>query len=142
VVETGTNGQTSPDIVVRALPSNFEFLSKQVQELASAPLNLSLAGTLITLWASMGVFGAVTSAVNHAWGVERNYGFFKHKLIAFLMMLGAGLITVVALLLISAVQVIESNWFSGVLARFPSSTDFQASPTAMRPRRCSFSSSG
>jgi membrane protein len=124
VGESGTSGQTLLQIVVRALPSNFEFLSNQVQEMAAAPLKLGLVSTLITLWASMGVFGAITSAVNHAWGVERNYGFFKHKLIAFLMMMAAGLIMVVALLLIGAVQVIESNWFSGVLARYPQLYEF------------------
>ena len=36
-----------------------------------APVHFGVASTLITLWASMGVFGAVTSAVNHAWGVEK-----------------------------------------------------------------------
>jgi len=124
VGETGASGQTLLHMVLRALPSNFEFLSKQVQDMAAAPLKLSLAGTLITLWASMGVFGAVTSAVNHAWGVEKNYGFFKHKLIAFVMLLAAGLLTIVALLLIGAVQVLQSNWFSGVLERYPQLIEF------------------
>jgi membrane protein len=119
VGQNDDSGQTLLHIVVRALPGNFEFLSKQVQELAAAPLNLSVAGTLITLWASMGVFGAVTSAINHAWGVEKNYGFFKHKLIAFLMMIAAGVLTIVALSLAGAVEVIQSRWFAGVLARFP-----------------------
>ena len=41
---------------------------------------------------AMGVFGAVTSAVNHAWGVEQPPGFFKHKLIAFIMLVAAGLL--------------------------------------------------
>lgn len=119
VGESGATGQTLLHIVVRALPSNFEFLTTQVQELAAAPLNFSLVSTVITLWASMGVFGAVTSAINHAWGVERDYGFFKHKLIAFVMLLAAGVLTMAALMLIGAVEVVEAGWFSGVLARFP-----------------------
>jgi membrane protein len=102
-----------------AVPSNFEFLVNQVRTLARTPLNLSLAGTIVTLWASMGVFGAVTSAVNNAWGVEKAYGFFTHKLIAFLMMLAAGVLAVVALLLVSATQVVEARWFSVILLRFP-----------------------
>lgn len=113
------NGQTLLQIVLRALPGNFEFLTRQVQELAAAPLNLSLAGTLVTLWASMGVFGAITSAINHAWGVERDYSFFMHKVIAFVMMIAAGVITILALVLISAVEIVESRWFAGVLLRFP-----------------------
>lgn len=114
-----TNGQTLLQIVLRALPGHFDFLTRQVQELAAAPINFSLVGTLVTLWASMGVFGAITSAINHAWGVERDYSFLMHKVIAFFMMLAAGLVTILALLLMSAAQIVEAHWFSGVLARFP-----------------------
>jgi membrane protein len=106
-------------IVVRVLPSHFDFVINQMQDLASAPFNLSVMSTLLLLWASMGVFGAVATAVNHAWGVEHNYGFFKHKLIAFLMLMAAGILAIAALLLISFVQVIEAHWFSGVIARYP-----------------------
>jgi membrane protein len=113
------SGLTLLHIVVRALPSRMDFLTAQVQELAAASFNFGVVGTLLTLWASMGVFGAVTSAVNSAWGVEKHYGFFKHKLIAFLMMMAAGLLAVVAVLLIGAAQVVDASWFSGVIARFP-----------------------
>lgn len=112
-------GPTLLDLLSNALPSRFEFVAKQLATLASTPLNLSVAGTVITLWASMGVFGAVTSAVNHAWGVEKNYSFLKHKLVAFLMMLTAGLLAVVAMTLASAAQVVEASWFAGVLERYP-----------------------
>ena len=71
------------------------------------------------LWAAMGVFGALTSAVNHAWGVEKPPGFFHHKLIAFVMCLSAGFLLVVALLLISAVQVSETHWFTSMADRWP-----------------------
>jgi membrane protein len=113
------SGQPLIHVIVQALPRRFEFLTSRVQDLATAPLDLSLATLLVTLWAAMGVFGAVTSAVNHAWGVERDYGFLKHKLVAFLMMLAAGLLTVATLLLAGALQVLEAGFFSGVLARFP-----------------------
>jgi membrane protein len=113
------SGETLLHMIDRALPANFGFVGTQLGELAKAPLNLSVAGTLITLWASMGVFGAVTSAVNHAWGVEKNYSFWKHKLIAFLMMLAAGFVAVVGLLLVGAVEMVEANWFAAVLSRFP-----------------------
>jgi membrane protein len=113
------SGDTLLHMIERALPANFGFVANQLGELAKAPLNLSLVGTLVTLWASMGVFGAITSAVNHAWGVEKNYSFWKHKLIAFLMMLAAGFLAVIALLLIGAVEMVEANWFASVLSRFP-----------------------
>lgn len=107
------------ELMSGALPSRFEFLANQLDELARTPFNLSLAGTLVTLWASMGVFGAITSAVNHAWGVERNYSFWKHKLVAFLMMMAAAVLAVATITLASAAQVVQSGWFSDVLARYP-----------------------
>lgn len=106
-------------MIEAALPANFGFVGTQLGELAQAPLNLSLAGFAVTLWASMGVFGAVTNAVNHAWGVEKNYSFLKHKLIAFLMMLAAGLLAVIALLLVGAVQMVEANWFTVIREQYP-----------------------
>jgi len=115
----GADAPTLLDLIGQALPSRFEFLSRQFTELARAPLNLSVAGTVVTLWASMGVFGAITSAINHAWGVERNYSFLKHKLVAFVMMLTAGLLAVVAMLVASAAHVVEAGWFADVLARYP-----------------------
>jgi membrane protein len=107
------------EIIAYTLPSHFDFVITQLQELASAPLDLSLIGTLVTLWASMGMFGAVTSAVNHAWGVEHSYGFWKQKLVAFLMLIAAGVLAIAALLLIGAIQVVEAHWFAGVLGRYP-----------------------
>jgi hypothetical protein len=44
-------------------------------------------------WLDLGVarvFGAITSAVNEAWGVERNRSFWKHRLVSFLMLVAAG----------------------------------------------------
>ena len=32
---------------------------------------LGVAGSFLMIWAAMGVFGAITSAVNHAWGVAK-----------------------------------------------------------------------
>jgi membrane protein len=118
-VDDGGSGPTLLDLLSNALPSRFDFLAEQFGELARAPLNLSVAGTVITLWASMGVFGAITSAINHAWGVETNYSFLKHKLVAFIMMLAAGLLAVAAMVVASAAHVVESTWFADVLARFP-----------------------
>lgn len=113
------SGQTLLHAVTLALPSHFGFLADQLQEMAATPLHLSLAGTLVTLWASMGVFGAVTSAVNHAWGVERTYGFFKHKLVAFVMMISAGFVLTAALVIVSTAQVVDSSWFAAAIARIP-----------------------
>jgi membrane protein len=111
--------ETLLHMVERALPTNFGFVGTQLGELARAPVELNILGTIVTLWASMGVFGAITSAVNHAWGVEQNYSFLKHKLVAFLMMLAAGLLAVIALLLVGAVQMVEANWFTTIRETYP-----------------------
>jgi len=116
---TGAASDTLVEFVSNVFPSRFDFVLSQVREMASAPLNLNVVGTILTLWGSMGVFGAVTSAVNHAWGVEYSYSFFKHKLVAFVMMITAGVLAVTALVLIGAVQMAEAHWFAGVFARFP-----------------------
>jgi uncharacterized BrkB/YihY/UPF0761 family membrane protein len=91
VIQAGSE-QNVEALVERALPRSFDFLSTQIVSMQRAPIELTIAGTLLTLWASMGVFGAITSAVNHAWGVEKPYNFFKHKLVAFMMLLVAGLV--------------------------------------------------
>jgi membrane protein len=67
----------------------------------------------------MGVFGAITSAINHAWRVERQPGYFKHKLVSFLMLLAAGLLLATALLIVSAIDVVRASWSAEVLTHTP-----------------------
>jgi membrane protein len=105
--------------VFRYFPRQFDFVTDQLQELQHATVRLSVAGSLLMVWAAMGVFGAVTSAVNHAWGVEKQPNYFKHKLISFLMLLVSGLLLIVGLLAVSAITVVETRWFSGVVAATP-----------------------
>jgi membrane protein len=104
-------------VIQSALPRELTFLTDQLRSLAAAPLHLSLL--VPTVWASMGVFGAITSAINHAWGVENPLGFFKHKLVAFVTMMASGGLLVATLGLMSAVKVVEATWFSGVLLQYP-----------------------
>lgn len=117
-ITVGENGASLLQLISRALPANVEFLEVQIAALSERALQLGAAGTVLMLWASMGVFGALTSAVNHAWGVEQPPGFFKHKLIAFVMLVAAGFLMVLALLLVSAAQVLETSWFAGLALEF------------------------
>ena len=57
-----------------------------------ARVQLGVAGSILMIWAAMGVFGAITSAVNHAWGVEKQPSYFKHKMISFVMLVMASLL--------------------------------------------------
>lgn len=105
--------------VLTYFPQQFEFIQNQLTAMQNNGLKLGLAGSILMMWAALGVFGAVTSAVNHAWGVEKQPSYFKHKLISLVMLVMAGLLMIVGLLLVSAINVVEASWFAGILERMP-----------------------
>jgi membrane protein len=105
--------------VLRYFPSQFDFITKQLDAFQGDAVTVGVAGTLALVWGALGVFGAISTAVNYAWGVEKHRSFWKHKLVSFVMMLMAGGILLMALLLISAQQVVGASWFREVLERFP-----------------------
>jgi membrane protein len=107
------------DFVLRFFPRQFDFITKQLDAFRTNRVTFGVAGTLALMWGALGVFGAISTAVNHAWDVETRRNFWTHKLFSFLMMLVAGLILLVALLLVSASQLVGASWFADVLARFP-----------------------
>ena len=94
-------------------------MTTQLDALQQARVRLGVAGSLLMIWAAMGVFSAITSAVNHAWGVEKQPSYFKHKLMAFIMLVAASLLLLGGLLLVSAINLIEAKWFAVVLVRSP-----------------------
>ena len=104
--------------VLRYFPAEFEFITRQLDSFRTGQLTVGVAGTIALVWGALGVFGAITTAVNYAWGVERQRSFWKHKLFSFLMLSVAGMMFIVALLLISASRVVSASWFAGVLANF------------------------
>ncbi|HEY7449417.1 MAG TPA: YihY/virulence factor BrkB family protein [Vicinamibacterales bacterium] len=100
-------------------PTRVEFVTRQLDAFRQTPLQLGIAGVAGLTWASLGFFGSVSTAVNYAWGVETPRSFLKHRLFAFLMLVTAGLMFVVAMVMVSAVPIIEASWFAQVLSRFP-----------------------
>ena len=100
-------------------PAQTEFIEKQLDAFRATPLRIGLAGGVGLAWASLGFFSAVSTAVNYAWGVETPRSFLKHRLFSFLMLVTAGLMFLVAVILSSAVPVVESSWFARLLFRFP-----------------------
>src|SRR5262249_35741002 len=102
------------DFVLRYFPRQFEFVTTQLASMQEARVRLGIAGSLLMIWASMGVFGAITTAVNHAWGVAKQPSYLKHKLISFLMLVAASLLMVAALALVSAINLFEARWFAPV----------------------------
>lgn len=107
------------EFVYRYFPQQFDFVTAQLEALRRSSFQLGLAGTLLIIWAAMGFFGAVTSAVNHAWGVEKQPSYFKHKLVSFIMLVAASLLLVATLILISVMNVVQSTWFLSAVAQAP-----------------------
>jgi membrane protein len=110
--------------VLQYFPRQFEFLTRQLDALRGQSYGLGAAGSVLTAWAALGVFGAVTTAMNHAWQVERQPSYFRHKLVSFLMLAAAGLLTFLGLLVVSAQGVIRASWFAAVLANEPALASF------------------
>jgi len=104
--------------VFRYFPTQLDFVTTQLDAFRETRVQVGVAGGLALIWASLGVFGAITSAVNEAWGVEKQRSFLKHRMVSFLMLVAAGAVMILALLAVSAVQVAQASWFGAVLSRF------------------------
>ncbi len=107
------------DFVFNYFPTEFPFIQDQLTSLQTNPLRLGVAGALLLIWASMGVFGALTSAINHAWGVDKQPSYLKHKLVSFIMLVAASVLLLVGLMLVSAISIASSGWFAHVLESTP-----------------------
>lgn len=107
------------NFVLQYFPRQFEFVSHQLDALRQEQFKLGIGASAGLIWAAMGVFSAVSSAVNHAWGVEKQRSYVRHKLFSFLMLLAGGVLLLATLLLLGAIQVVGASWFAGVVQRFP-----------------------
>jgi membrane protein len=105
--------------VLRYFPSEFDFIAKQLDAFRTSTVTFGVAGTLGLLWGAGGFFGAISTAVNYAWGVEKQRSFWKQKLLTFVMLGFAALLLLIALLLVSATQVVTASWFAGIAEHFP-----------------------
>jgi membrane protein len=107
------------NFVLRYFPRQFDFITIQLDSFRTSTVRFGLAGSLGLIWGSLGVFGAISTAVNHAWGVEKTRIFWQHQLFSFLMLLVAGTLLIAALLLVWASQLVGASWFAGVVTQFP-----------------------
>jgi membrane protein len=105
--------------VLRYFPQQFDFITRQLDAFSQSSLTFGVVGSIGLVWGALGFFGAVSTAVNYAWGVEKTRSFWKHKLFSFLMLVVAGLVFVAALLLVSASKMVSATWFAQVLTQFP-----------------------
>lgn len=111
--------------VLRYFPTRLEFITRQLDMFQQTRVQIGVAGALGLIWASLGVFSAVSTAVNHAWGVEKQRSYLKHKLVSFMMMIAAGAMLLLTVLLISAGQVVGASWFAQVAERAPGLLSFR-----------------
>ena len=106
--------------VLRYFPTRLDFVASQLEALQRTRVPLGVVGGLALIWAALGFFSAVTSAVNHAWKVEKQRGYLKQKLVAFLMLVAACGLLALTMLLFSAAQVVGAHWFFEIASRHPS----------------------
>jgi YihY family inner membrane protein len=119
--------------VFRYFPRQFDFVSGQIDSFRTDRVGIGVGGGLALAYASLGVFNAMSSAVNHAWGVEKKRSFIRHRLFSFLMMVAAGAMFVLAIGIVAAVRVVEARWFSSLQVKGAGSTACRASaPTGPR----------
>ena len=105
--------------VLRYFPSQFDFITTQLDAFRGSTASFGVAGSLTLIWGSLGIFGAITTAVNHAWGVEKARSFWKHRLFSAVMMIVAGITLLAALMLVWASQLVGASWFASVVSQNP-----------------------
>jgi membrane protein len=105
--------------VLQYFPEQFDFIAKQLDAFQTSTVSFGAAGTVGLLWGAAGFFGAINTAVNYAWDVEMPRSFWKQRLLSFVMLAVAALILLIALLLVSATQVVTASWFAAIAEHFP-----------------------
>jgi membrane protein len=105
--------------VLRYFPGQFDFIISQLDAFRQNPIRLGIGGAVLLVWGALGVFGAISTAVNHAWGVEKARSFWSHRMFSFLMLLAAGLMLMIGLLGATAAQIVSARWFAGVSQNYP-----------------------
>ena len=105
--------------VLRYFPGQFDFIITQLDAFRQTPIRIGVGGAILLVWGALGVFGAISTAVNHAWGVEKTRSFLGHRVFSFLMLLTAGLMLMIGLLGATAAQIVSARWFAGVSENYP-----------------------
>lgn len=107
------------EFVQRVFPTRFEFITAQLDALRGQRVSVGLAGFVLLIWGALGVFGAITSAVNYAWDVERHPNYWMHKVVSFVMLATAGLLFGTALVAMSTRSVLDASWGAWLGEPFP-----------------------
>jgi len=103
--------------VLRYFPAQPDFVN--LDAFTQTRIRLGIGGALGLLWASQGVFGAISTAVNHAWAVERPRSFWHHRWFSLLMMSTAVMLLFIALLVLSASKASGTPWSVILFSQMP-----------------------
>lgn len=104
--------------VLRYLPTQFRFIVDQLNVFQQTTITLGVTGSLALVWAALGVFGAVSTAVNYAWGVPQR-SVLRHRLLSFIMLIGAAVLMLAALVIVSLSGILQASGPIEALSRFP-----------------------
>lgn len=85
------------DFLERHLPWAVEFVEGSVDQMIGAWGIAAVLSLLGLLWSGSGMFGAMCRAINRAWGIQHDRPFFVRKLRDLSMVLGVGVVLVLAL---------------------------------------------
>ena len=107
------------DLVLQYFPQQVDFIATQIDDVQRVRVGLGIAGSIVIVWTALGVFRAISSAVNHAWNVETRRSFLKHQASAFLMLVAAGAMMLVALLVVGLAEMMSTTWFGRLLDAVP-----------------------
>ena len=107
------------DLVLQYFPQRVDFITAQLEEVQGAGVGLGIAGSLVIVSTALGVFRAISSAVNHAWNVETRRSFLRHQASAFVMLLAAGVLMLAALLVAGLAEMVATSWFGRLLEEAP-----------------------
>lgn len=117
--------------VFRYFPTQVRFAEAQLDAMRQAPVQLGIGGSVALVWASLGVFSAITAAVDQAWKAETPRGFWRHRLVSFLMLAAAGVLLLAAVVVLGVVQFAETTRFAALLSRFPGLGVFRSLAVSM-----------
>ena len=107
------------EVVLGYFPATPDFIANQVNAFRTTGAQLGVGSALALVWASMGVFGAVSTAVNHAWAVERPRSFWGHRLFTILMMAAAVALIFVSLVLLAAQKMVGAECVAQTVEEVP-----------------------
>ena len=61
-------------LVLQFLPDQVDLVARQLDSISEASVAFGIAGSVVVLWVSLGVFRVTSQAVNHAWGSKSGQG--------------------------------------------------------------------